>query len=129
MGNLLFNMVMNICARRWRHPRRSGHEHFLEQVNFITILKSRLYGYQHFLEQVNLAEQLNSSDFGNYWKNSKWYCVNVERGNAADNSNGRKFNVSFTNTSNVPIEVMLFIFYSDEISIDVKTGLVTRHKN
>ena len=117
MGNLLFNMVMNICARRWRHPRRSGHEHFLEQVNFITILKSRLYGYQHFLEQVNLAE------------NSKWYCVNVERGNAADNSNGRKFNVSFTNNPNVPIEVMLFIFYSDEISIDVKTGLVTRHKN
>ena len=57
-------MVMNICARRWRHPRRSGHEHFLEQVNCITILKSRLYGYQHFLEQVNLAEQLNSSDFG-----------------------------------------------------------------
>ena len=64
MGNLLVNMAMNICARRWRHPRRSGHEHFLEQVNFITILKSRLYGYQHFLEQVNLAEQLNSSDFG-----------------------------------------------------------------
>ena len=24
---------------------------------------------------------------------------------------------------------MVFIFYSDEISIDVKTGLVTRHKN
>ena len=68
-------------------------------------------------------------DNQNYWKNSKWYYVNVERGNAADNSNGRKFNVSFTNTSNVPIEVMLFIFYSDEISIDVKTGLVTRHKN
>ena len=30
---------------------------------------------------------------------------------------------------NVPIEVMVFIFYSDEILIDVKTGLVTRHKN
>ena len=28
-----------------------------------------------------------------------------------------------------PDEVMVFIFYSDEISIDVKTGLVTRHKN
>jgi hypothetical protein len=24
---------------------------------------------------------------------------------------------------------MVFIFYSDEITIDVKTGLVTRHKN
>ena len=38
-------------------------------------------------------------------------------------------NVSFTNNSNVPVEVMVFIFYSDEITIDVKTGLVTRHKN
>ena len=43
--------------------------------------------------------------------------------------NGRNINVSFTNTSNVPIEVMVFYFYSDEIAIDVKTGLVTRHKN
>jgi hypothetical protein len=37
--------------------------------------------------------------------------------------------VPFTNNSNVPIEVMVFIFYSDEITIDVKTGLVTGHKN
>ena len=38
-------------------------------------------------------------------------------------------NVSFINNSNVPIEVMVFIFYSDEIAIDVKTGLVTIQKN
>ena len=95
------------------------------------------YTYEHFLEQVNLCEQLSSSDFGistglinqNYWENSKWYFVNVERGNAADKLNGRNINVSFTNNPNVPIEVMVFIFYSDEIAIDVKTGLVTRHKN
>jgi hypothetical protein len=55
--------------------------------------------------------------------------VNVERGNAADKSNGRNINASFPNNSNVPIEVVVFIFYSDEIAIDVKTGLVTRHKN
>ena len=94
-------------------------------------------GYEHFLEQDNLAEQLTSSDFGistglinqNYRGNSKWYYVNVERGNAADKLNGRNVNVSFTDNSNVPVEVMVFIFYSDEITIDVKTGLVTRHKN
>jgi hypothetical protein len=102
------------------------------------ILQSTLqYGYEHFLEQVNLAEQLTSCDFGistglinqNYWQNSKWFYVNVERGNAADKLNGRNINVSFTNDSNVPIEVMVFMFYSDEIAIDVETGLVTRHKN
>ena len=97
----------------------------------------RPFSYEHFLEQVNLAEQLTSSDFGisnglinqNYWENSKRHYVNVERGNAADKLNGRNINVSFTNNSDVPIEVMVFIFYSDEIAIDVKTGLVTRHKN
>ena len=48
--------------------------------------------YENFLEQVNLAEQLTSSDFGvstglisqAYWEQSKWYFVNVERGNIAD---------------------------------------------
>jgi len=53
----------------------------------------------------------------------------VECGNAADKLNGRNTNVSFTNNFNVPVEVMVFIFYSDEIAIDVQTGLVTRHKN
>jgi hypothetical protein len=55
---------------------------------------------------VNLAKQLTSSDFGistglinqNNWENSKWYYVNVERGNAADKLNGRNINVSFTIT-------------------------------
>jgi hypothetical protein len=48
---------------------------------------------------------------------------------AHDKLSGRNINVSFQNNSNVPIEVMIFIYYSDEISVDVKTGLVTRHKN
>ena len=51
--------------------------------------------YENFLEQVNLAEQLTSSDFGvstglisqAYWEMSKWYSVNVERGNTAYNYN------------------------------------------
>jgi hypothetical protein len=50
-------------------------------------------------------------------------------GYVGDKLSGRNINVSFINNSNVPIEVMIFIFYSDEITIDVKTGLVTRHKN
>ncbi len=101
------------------------------------LLSTLHYGYEHFWELVNWAEQLTSSDFGistglinqNYWENSKWYYVNVERGNTADKLNGRNINVSFTNNSNVPVEIMVFMFYSDEIAIDVKTGLVTRHKN
>ena len=90
------------------------------------------YGYEQFLEQVDLT----SSDFGvatglfnqNYWNKSKWYYVNLQRRNAADIIHGRNINVSFTNNSNVPNEVMISVFCSG-IGIDVKTGLITRNKN
>ena len=90
--------------------------------------------YENFLEQVNLAEQLTSSDFGvstglisqGYWESSKWYFVNVERGNIADKLQPRNINVSFNNNSNVPIDVIIFTFYSDQLTIDVETGIVTK---
>ena len=57
--------------------------------------------YKNFLEQVNLAEQLTSSDFGvstglinqGYWEMSKWYFVNVERGDIADKLQLRNINI------------------------------------
>jgi hypothetical protein len=90
--------------------------------------------YENFLEQVNLAEQLTSSDFGvstglisqGYWEQSKWYFVNVERGNIADKLQPRNINVSFTNNSNVAIDVIIFTFYNDQLTIDVETGIVTK---
>jgi hypothetical protein len=90
--------------------------------------------YENFLQQVNLAEQLTSSDFGvatglisqGYWEQSKWYFVNVERGNIADKLQPRNINVSFNNNSNVPIDVIIFTFYSDQLTIDVETGIVTK---
>jgi hypothetical protein len=99
------------------------------------VLQSNLfYNYENFLEQVNLAEQLTSSDFGvstglisqGYWEWSRWYFVNVERSNLADKLQPRNINVSFNNNSNVPIDVMIFIFYSDELVIDVETGIITK---
>jgi hypothetical protein len=59
----------------------------------------------------------------NYWENSKWYYVNVERGNAADKLNGRNINVSFTNNSKVPIEVMVFIFILMKLLLMLKQVL------
>jgi hypothetical protein len=86
------------------------------------------------MSPVNLAEQLTSSDLGvstglirqGYWENSKWYFVNVERGNIADKLQPRNINVSFTNNSNVPIDVLIFTFYSDQLVIDVETGIVNK---
>jgi hypothetical protein len=90
--------------------------------------------YENFLEQVHLAEQLRSADFGvstglisqGYWEQSKWYFVNVERGNIADKLQPRNINVSFTNNYNVAIDVIIFTFYSDQLTIDVETGIVTK---
>jgi hypothetical protein len=73
---------------------------------------------ENFLQQTNLAEPLTSSDFGvstglisqGYWENSKWYFVNVERGNVADKLQPRNINVSFTNNSNVAIDLLIFTF-------------------
>ena len=69
--------------------------------------------HENFLQQVNLAEQLASSDFGvstgliseGCWENNKWYFVNVERANIADKLQPRNTNVSFTNNSNVAIDI------------------------
>ena len=91
--------------------------------------------YENFLEQVNLAEQITSSDFGvatglisqGYWESSKWYFVNVERGNIANKLQPRNMNVSFTNNSNVAIDVIIFTFYNDQLTIDVETGIVTKY--
>ena len=58
---------------------------------------------------------------------SKWYLVNVERGNIADKLQLRNIDVSFTNNSNVPIDVIIFTFYSDQLTIDVETGIVTKY--
>ena len=61
-----------------------------------------------------------------YWEASKWYFVNVdvERGNIADKLQPRNIYVSFTNNSNVAIEQLIFTFYSDQLVIDVETGIV-----
>ena len=55
--------------------------------------------------------------------------MTVERGNIADKLQPHNINVSFTNNSNVPIDVIIFTentFYSDQLTIDVETGIVTK---
>jgi hypothetical protein len=99
------------------------------------VLHSTLfYTYENFLEQVNLAEQLTSSDFGvstglisqGYWEWSRWYFVNVERSQATDKKQPRNVNISFLNNSMVPIDCLVFIFYSDEFVINVETGIIEK---
>ena len=104
-------------------------------VGGTNILQSNLFtNYENFISQVNLAESLTSSDFGvsvglinqSWWEYSRFYYVNIERTASADKLGPRNINISFTNGGLVNIDVMVFIFYSDQFSININTGLVLK---
>ena len=99
------------------------------------ILVSTLFStYENFISQVNLAEQVTSSDFGvstglinqPYWDWSSYYFVNVERSNDTDKLVPRNINILFLNTSLLPIDCMVFVFYSDDLTINVNTGIIDK---
>ena len=98
------------------------------------VLQSVLnYNYESFIEQLMYAEQLTSADFGvstglfdaAWWNYNRFYWVNVERSNITDKLTARNLNISFTNNNNVPIDVLVFTFKSNGLTIDVETGIVS----
>jgi hypothetical protein len=52
--------------------------------------------------------------------------VNVERSPITDKNVPRNINISFTNNTQVPVDCLVFIFYSDEFVIDCETGIVKK---
>ena len=102
-------------------------------VGGVNQLQSTLnYAYENFIEQVNLAEALTSGDMGvtcglisqSFWETFRYYYVNIERSALTDKNVARNINISFTNNSLVAIDVLTFIIYSNEFTIDVETGLI-----
>jgi hypothetical protein len=98
------------------------------------VLQSTLnYNYETFLEQIVYAEQLTSADFGvttglfnqAWWNSNRYYYINIERSNITDKLQPRSINVSFTNNNLVPIDVLVFTFKSNQLTIDCETGLVS----
>lgn len=103
-------------------------------VGGTNVLQSTLnYNYETFLEQIVYAEQLTSADFGvttgvfdaAWWNYNRFYFINVERSNLTDKNLPRQINVSFTNNNNVPIDVLIFTFKSNQLTIDTETGIVS----
>jgi hypothetical protein len=99
------------------------------------ILQSNLFtNYENFISQVNLAESFTSADFGvsvgllnqSWWEYSRFYYVNIERSSTGEKVGPRNINISFTNGSLLNIDVMVFIFYSDEFTININNGLVLK---
>lgn len=99
-----------------------------------TLQTTMFYTFEHFMQQVARAESLTSSDFGittglfgqSWWEYNRFYYVNIERSAIADKLQPRNINVSFTNNSAVAIDLLVFIFYSDELNINVETGIVQK---
>ena len=108
---------------------------FQVSVGGVNQLQSTLnYTYENFIEEVSLAETLTSSDFGvtcglfnqSWWETFRFYYVNIERSALTDKLNPRNINISFQNNSLVATDILVFIFYSDELLIDVESGLVRK---
>ncbi len=74
------------------------------------------------MQQVARAESLTSSDFGtglfgqSWWEYNRFYYVNIERSAIADKLQPRNIDVSFTNNSQVTVDLLVFIFYIDELN-------------
>ena len=104
-------------------------------VGGVNQLQSTLnYSYEHFIEQINLAESLTSSDLGiscglfnqQYWETFRHYYINIERSALTDKNVARNINISFQNNSLIAIDLLTFIIYSDEFSIDCESGIIKK---
>ena len=92
------------------------------------------YGFENFMQQVCLAESVTSADMGlsvglinqNYWENNRYYWFDLARSRDADKVIGRDLTISFTNSSNVPIDCLYYVVYLDKLTLDVETGIVEK---
>ncbi len=79
------------------------------------------------------AEQLTYADFGvttglfdaGWWYANRLYFINFERSNITDILQARNLNISFTNNYNVPIDVLVFTFKSNQLTIEVGTEITS----
>jgi len=99
------------------------------------VLNSSLfYTFENFLEQVALADNLTSSDLGigaglisqSWWANNRVYYVDLKRSRDADKASTRNLNISFTNNSQVNIDLLVFTLYLDKLVVDCETGLIRK---
>jgi hypothetical protein len=99
------------------------------------VLNSTLfYTYENFLEQIALADNLTSSDLGvgaglisqSWWSNNRVYYVDLKRSRDADKASTRNLNISFTNNSQVSIDLLVFTLYLDKLTVDCETGLIRK---
>jgi hypothetical protein len=96
---------------------------------------SLYYTYENYLQQVCEFESIsgNKMDILNtglisqpWWEMNRVYFISLARGSPADRATPRNILCSFTNNTNITIDVMVFVVYADRITVNVRTGLVTQ---
>ena len=60
-----------------------------------------------------------------YWENNRVYYFDLARSRDIDKEASRELTVYGTNNSSVPIDVLFFVTYLDEFTLDVVSGVVT----
>ena len=92
------------------------------------------YTWENFIEQIALARDLTSGTLGlsvglinqKWFENNKVYYADLSRGTRADKETARNLNISFTNNSNVAIDILVFTIFNDQIVLNVSNGSVQR---
>ena len=96
---------------------------------------SMYYTFENYLQQVceyeslsgNKLDMLNTGIISQpWWELNRVYFVNLARDSPADRATPRNILVSFSNNTNITIDVMVFVVYADRIVVDVKSGLVSQ---
>jgi len=106
-------------------------------IGGVNVLQNTLnYNFENFLQQTMLYEKVNAGDMGlscgliseyMYSNSYRPYYIDCSRGNVADLLSLRNVNISFTNNSNITIDVMVFTEYFQDFLIDVETGQITKN--
>ena len=89
------------------------------------------YSFENFMQQVAIAESLTSADAGlsvglinqAFWESNRYYWFDLSRSREADKVVGRDLTISYTNSSNVPIDCLYYVVYLDKMTIDIETGV------
>ena len=90
------------------------------------------YGFDEFLQQTNLFESISNADLSlscgvitqPFWDANRVYFCDCSRGLTSDQMVGRSVDVMFTNNTNAPITVLIFVLYNKEFTLDVETGAI-----
>ena len=104
-------------------------------VGMKNVLQNSMYfTFENYLQQVCEYESISGNKMDilssgiitqPWWEQNRVYFVNLARSSPADRATPRNILVSFTNNTNITIDVMVFIVYADRIVVNVKTGLVS----